>query len=88
MRTPQTQVYLKPARDDEEDDTGSVEKGDAEDGDLLKNICVVSLSTKCCVVLIELLPLSIIFGYLGMFALRSDQSYIFNVVCINNLPLF
>ena len=35
LRTPQTQVYLKPARDDEEDDTGSVEKGDAEDGDLV-----------------------------------------------------
>ena len=76
------------AQDDEEDDAGSVEKGDAEDENLVKNICVVSLSTKCCVVLIELLPLSIIFGFLGMFALRSDQSYIFNVVCINNLSLF
>ena len=76
------------AQDDKEDDAGSVEEGDADEKDLVKNICVVSLSTKCYVVLIELLPLSIIFGYLGMLALRSDQSYIFNFVCINNRSLF
>ena len=45
MRTPQTQDYLMPAQDDEEDDADSVEQGDAEDEDLVKNICVVSLST-------------------------------------------
>ena len=42
---PQTQDYLKPAHDDEEDDADNVEQGDADDKDLVKNICVVSLST-------------------------------------------
>ena len=35
-----------PAQDDEEDDAGSVGQGDADDKDLVKNICVVSLSTE------------------------------------------
>ena len=33
------------AQDDKEDDAGSVEEGDADEKDLVKNICVVSLST-------------------------------------------
>ena len=44
MRT-QTQDYLMVAQDDKEDDAGSVEEGDADEKDLVKNICVVSLST-------------------------------------------
>ena len=46
LRTPQAQDYLKPAQGDEEDDADSVEQGDAENEDLVRNICVVSLSTE------------------------------------------
>ena len=35
-----------PAQGDEEDDAGNVEKGDAEDEDLVRNNGVVGLSTE------------------------------------------